>query len=86
VTSFLVTLPCVPLVQLLAASGVDGLIIELEHGPIDIGTAQAMIAATLATHKTRLVGGGWPVSVGGGNYDAKTDRRMRLREHSIRVQ
>lgn len=46
VTAFMVTMPSVAMAQVLAASGVDCLIIDMEHGPIDLATAHAMIAAT----------------------------------------
>jgi 4-hydroxy-2-oxoheptanedioate aldolase len=54
-TSFMVTMPSVAMVQVLAASGIDGLIIDMEHGPIDLATAHAMIAATQGTAATPLV-------------------------------
>jgi 4-hydroxy-2-oxoheptanedioate aldolase len=46
VVGFLVTMPSVALVQTLAAAGPDWLLIDLEHGPIDLASAHAMIAAT----------------------------------------
>ncbi len=45
----LVTMPSVPMMQLLARAGFDWLIVDMEHGPIDIETAHAMIAATTGT-------------------------------------
>ena len=44
-TCFMVTMPSVAMAQVLAASGVDALILDMEHGPIDLATAPAMIAA-----------------------------------------
>lgn len=54
-TSFMVTMPSVPLVQVLANSGVDCLIIDMEHGPIDLASAHAMITATSGTKAVPLV-------------------------------
>ena len=50
----LVTMPSVPMMQLLARAGFDFLIVDMEHGPIDIETAHAMIAATTGTPATPL--------------------------------
>lgn len=52
---FMVTMPSVAMAQVLAASGVDALIIDLEHGPIDLATAHAMIVATKGTAAVPLV-------------------------------
>lgn len=41
-----VSLPSPPFVQILAGCGFDFLIVDCEHGPISIETAQAMITAT----------------------------------------
>jgi hypothetical protein len=41
--------------QLLAWAGFDWLVVDLEHGPISIETAHAMIAATSGTAVTPLV-------------------------------
>jgi 4-hydroxy-2-oxoheptanedioate aldolase len=51
----LVTMPSVPMMQLLARAGFDWLIVDLEHGPIDIETAHAMIAATSGTPAVPLL-------------------------------
>jgi 4-hydroxy-2-oxoheptanedioate aldolase len=51
----LVTMPSVPMMQLLARAGFDWLIVDMEHGPIDIETAHAMIAATSGTPATPLL-------------------------------
>jgi 4-hydroxy-2-oxoheptanedioate aldolase len=40
------TTPSVASVQVMARSGLDFIQIDMEHGPIDVGIAQAMIAAT----------------------------------------
>ncbi|MBT5413855.1 MAG: 2,4-dihydroxyhept-2-ene-1,7-dioic acid aldolase [Rhodospirillaceae bacterium] len=45
----LVTMPSVPLVQVAAQSGLDWLFIDMEHGPIGIESAHAMVAATQGT-------------------------------------
>lgn len=43
------TIASVQSVQILARSGLDFMIVDMEHGPIDIQTANAMIAATSGT-------------------------------------
>jgi 4-hydroxy-2-oxoheptanedioate aldolase len=43
------TIPSVQTVQVMARSGLDWLLIDLEHGPIDLGAAHAMIVATSGT-------------------------------------
>ena len=43
------TIPSVQTVQILAASGLDFIIIDMEHGPIGPAEAHAMIAATQGT-------------------------------------
>ena len=58
-TAFMVTMPSVAMAQVLAASGVDGLIIDMEHGPIDLTTVHAMVAATLGTRATPIVRVPW---------------------------
>jgi 4-hydroxy-2-oxoheptanedioate aldolase len=55
VTCFMLTMPSVAMAQVLASSGVDCLIIDMEHGPIDLATAHAMIAATRGTSATPIV-------------------------------
>ena len=39
-------MPSVPTVQVMARSGLDWIIIDMEHGAIDLGAAHAMVAAT----------------------------------------
>ena len=56
---FMVTMPSVAMAQVLAGSGVDALIIDMEHGPIDLATAHAMIAATKGTSAVPLVRVPW---------------------------
>ena len=48
-------MPSVPTVQVLAAAGFDWLFIDMEHGPIDIASAHAMIAATRGTTAAPVV-------------------------------
>jgi len=43
------TIPSVQVVQVLAASGLDFIIIDMEHGPIGPAEAHAMVAATAGT-------------------------------------
>ncbi len=54
VTAFMVTMPSVAMAQVLAASGADCLIIDMEHGPIDLATVHAMVAATQGTSATPI--------------------------------
>ena len=53
VNCFMVTMPSVGMAQVLAASGVDALILDMEQGPIDLATLHAMIAATKAPRPCR---------------------------------
>jgi 4-hydroxy-2-oxoheptanedioate aldolase len=59
VTGFMVTMPSVAMAQVLAASGADCLIIDMEHGPIDLATVHAMVAATQGTAATPIVRVPW---------------------------
>jgi len=43
------TIPSIPTVQIMACSGLDWIIVDLEHGPIDLTSAHAMITATAGT-------------------------------------
>ena len=43
------TIPSVQTVQVMARSGLDWIIIDMEHGAIDAGACHAMIAATAGT-------------------------------------
>jgi len=52
---YLVTMPSVAMVQALARSGVDWLMIDTEHAAIGIETVAAMVAATSGTPVTPLV-------------------------------
>ena len=40
------TMPSVQTIQIMARSGLDFVIIDMEHGAVDAGTAHNMIAAT----------------------------------------
>lgn len=51
----LATIPSVQTVQIVARSGVDFILIDMEHGPIDANSAHAMIAATAGTALVPLV-------------------------------
>ncbi len=57
----LMTMPSIQTVQILANAGFDWLIIDMEHGPIDIGTAHAMIVAMSSTPAIPLVRVPWTV-------------------------
>ena len=43
------TIPSIQTVQIMARSGLDWIIVDLEHGPIDLTAAHAMITATAGT-------------------------------------
>jgi 4-hydroxy-2-oxoheptanedioate aldolase len=45
----LATIPSVQVVQVLANSGLDWMLVDMEHGPIGIEAAHAMIVATSGT-------------------------------------
>ena len=49
------TIPSVQTVQLMARSGLDWILIDMEHGPIDLAAAHAMIAAASGTPLVPLV-------------------------------
>jgi 4-hydroxy-2-oxoheptanedioate aldolase len=49
------TIPSVQIVQVMARSGLDWIVIDMEHGPIDLAAAHAMIAATSGTPLVPLV-------------------------------
>jgi len=49
------TIPSATVPQAIAACGVDFVVIDLEHGAVDYGSAHAMIAATAGTHCAPLV-------------------------------
>ena len=52
---YLVTTPSVQIVQALARTGVDWLMIDMEHAPIGIESVAAMIAASAGTPVTPIV-------------------------------
>lgn len=52
---YLVSMPSVQMVQVLARTGVDWLMIDTEHAPIGIESVAAMVAATAGTPVTPLV-------------------------------
>lgn len=49
------TIPSVQTVQIMARSGLDWILIDMEHGAVDAGAAHAMIAATSGTPVVPLV-------------------------------
>jgi 4-hydroxy-2-oxoheptanedioate aldolase len=49
------TIPSIQTVQIMARSDLDWIIIDLEHGPIDLSSAHAMIVATSGTPCVPLV-------------------------------
>lgn len=53
--AFMVAVPSVASVQILARSGIEALILDMEHGAIDLATLQAMIAATQGTAAAPIV-------------------------------
>ncbi|MFQ5829277.1 MAG: HpcH/HpaI aldolase/citrate lyase family protein [Candidatus Methylomirabilia bacterium] len=59
VFGILITMPSVQLMQVLAHAGFDWLFIDMEHGPIDIASAHAMITATAGTPAVPIVRVPW---------------------------
>jgi 4-hydroxy-2-oxoheptanedioate aldolase len=57
----LVSMPSVHLTQVLAAAGFDWLFFDMEHGPIGIESAHAMIAATSGTPCAPIVRVPWNI-------------------------
>ena len=55
ILGYLVSMPSVQVVQALARTGVDWLMIDTEHAPIGIESVAAMIAATAGTPATPIV-------------------------------
>lgn len=49
------TIPSVQTIQIMARSGLDFVVIDMEHGAVDAGTAHNMIAATSGTPMVPLV-------------------------------
>ena len=49
------TIPSIQTVQIMAACGLDWIVVDLEHGPIDLTMAHAMIVATSGTSCVPLV-------------------------------
>ncbi len=54
-TTHLCTIPSATVTQLMVAAGADSVIIDLEHGAVDYGSAHAMIAATARSDCAPLV-------------------------------
>lgn len=54
-TAHVCTIPSATVTQALAAAGSDAVIIDMEHGAVDYGSAHAMIAATAGTSCAPLV-------------------------------
>ena len=55
ILGYLVTMPSVQLVQALARTGVDWLMIDTEHAPVGIESVAALVAATSGTPATPIV-------------------------------
>jgi 4-hydroxy-2-oxoheptanedioate aldolase len=60
-TMAMITMPGVAAMQVWASGPLDGVIIDLEHGPIGIESAHAMIAATRGTTTAPIVRVPWNV-------------------------
>ncbi len=54
-TAHVCTIPSATVPQAMAAAGADAVIIDMEHGAVDYGSAHAMIAATAGTECAPLV-------------------------------
>ena len=55
VLGFLVTIPNPQFAAMMARTGADWMMIDMEHGPIDIASAQSIITATAGTECTPIV-------------------------------
>ena len=55
VTLHICTIPSATVTQAMVAAGADGVIVDLEHGAVDYGSAHAMIAATARSDCAALV-------------------------------
>ena len=55
VLGVLVTIPNTQFAATLARTGIDWMMIDMEHGPIDIASAQSMITATAGSDCTPVV-------------------------------
>jgi 4-hydroxy-2-oxoheptanedioate aldolase len=53
------TIPSIQVVQILGRAGLDWLLIDMEHGPIDLSAAHAMITATAGTATVPFVRIAW---------------------------
>lgn len=62
ITAFMVTMPSVAVVQAFAAAGPDVLIIDMEHGAIDMRSLHEMVAATRGSGAVPIV------RIPGGNH------------------
>lgn len=55
ITLHICTIPSATVTQAMVAAGADGVIVDLEHGAVDYGSAHAMIAATARSDCAPLV-------------------------------
>ena len=60
-TLAVITMPSVAAIQIWARSGVDMLVVDMEHAPISIETVHAMVAATNGMHGVPIVRVPWNV-------------------------
>ena len=51
----IVTIPSIQVVQVLAHAGLDWIVIDMEHGPVDLAAAHAMVVATAGTATVPMV-------------------------------
>ena len=73
------TIPSVQTIQIMARAGLDWVLIDMEHGAIDAGTAHTKICATTGTPLVPLV------RVAGKHaWQAKVPARPRCVEHFFR--
>ena len=57
----IVTIPSIQVIQIFAHAGFDWFIIDMEHGPIDLPSAHAMIVATAGTSAVPFVRVSWTI-------------------------
>ncbi len=61
ITFAIITIPSVPAMRIWARSGIDALVIDMEHGSIGIESVHALVATTTGTLATPLVRIPWNV-------------------------
>ena len=74
------TIPSIQTVQIMARSGIDWIIVDLEHGPIDLGSAHAMITATAGTPCVPMVRIAAPASSKANSVPHRENAQLAVRD------